>query len=60
MRYMPNAYRYGVNDPYVGNAYAQLASIVTLNPETIEMGVISSVIVLVPVILLILLFRQVL
>jgi hypothetical protein len=42
----------------VGNAYAELANIVTLNPDTIEMGVISSIIVFLPVVLMIVLFRQ--
>ena len=50
--------RYGQNDPYVGNPYAELANIVTLNPQTIEMGVISSIIVFLPVVLMIVLFRQ--
>ena len=50
--------RYGQNDPYVGNSYAELANIVTLNPQTIEMGVISSIIVFLPVVLMIVLFRQ--
>ena len=50
--------RYGQVDGYIGDPFFEFNGILTFSKEEISAGVISSLIVLVPVIILICLFRK--
>ena len=54
----PTLPRYGVNDPYVGRSFGRLANIVSITAEEINIGVMSSLIILLPAMGMIQLFRK--
>ena len=50
--------RYGVHDAYVGTSFGNIANILSLTSSEIQIGVFSNIIIFVPAIIMIMLFRK--